>query len=107
MRCKTLAEIVQHERKRTIGVSSKIVHVVANLLKEKEDLSRICSVRSKDGYSSAAPIRSAITAQQFCSFNLGEKILSGCSGLQQDYRVEEVRTLRELRRCENVPNACC
>src|ERR1700688_3968526 len=44
----------------------------------------------------------AITAQQFCSFNLGEN-LSGCSGLQQDYRVKEVRTLRELRRCENVP----
>src|SRR5476649_2034245 len=32
MRCKTLTEIAQHERKRTIGVSRKILHVDANLI---------------------------------------------------------------------------
>ena len=37
--------------------------MAANLLEEKEDLSRIHSVRSKDGYFSAAPIRTAITSQ--------------------------------------------
>ena len=39
-----LAEVAQHEGKRAVGVSGKIVHVASNPLEEKEDPSGTNSI---------------------------------------------------------------
>jgi hypothetical protein len=56
VRCGTLPEISQHKRQRAGGVTRKIVHAALNPLEEKENLSRIRSVRSSDVCFSAVRI---------------------------------------------------
>src|ERR1700731_3740194 len=78
---------------------------LANLSEEKEDLSRIRSVRSNDGYLSAAPVALPSQRNTF-AVQLGrnsERLLAASARPP----CGEVRALRELRRCDNVPNACC
>jgi hypothetical protein len=63
---------------------------------------------ARGGHIAAVPdfASRGITAQQVCSIGPRED-LSGGNGISKTAMWKNYASVRELRRCENVPHACC